>query len=184
MSEVIKSEKLGKERISVLFQDFLQLEGSLFENVKIGWLDSKTQKQHIKESLESVNVDFLFDEDGDYAYEKYLGNWFEGGSQLSGGQWQKIALARAFYKKAAVYFLDEPSSALDANSELKIFERFFEKSADRIGVFITHRIKVAKQADKIIVLDQGRVVGIGNHNDLNENCELYKDLLLKEQKLV
>ena len=125
----------------------------------------------------------LFRAYGNYEYEKYLGSWFEDGYPLSGGQWQKIALARTFYKDASVYFLDEPSVALDANSEMKVFESFFEKSKDKLGIFITHRIKVAKQAEKIIVLNEGKLQGIGNHDYLYENCERYKELFLKEQKL-
>jgi len=172
-----------KNHISVLFQDFLKLEDSLLENIKIGWLEQQVQKSHIKASLTRANVNFLLDEEEDYIYEKYLGSWFEGGSQLSGGQWQKIALARTFYKEASIYFLDEPSSALDANSELKVFEYFFEKSIDKIGIFVTHRIKLAQRADKIIVLDQGQIVGVGTHDELYENCELYRTLLKKEREV-
>jgi len=171
-----------RKKISVLFQDFLKFEGSLLENVHIGFVEKNLQKESIKEALELAQVNFL--KDGhEYLYERYLGNWFKGGSQLSGGQWQKIALARAYYKNAAVYFLDEPSSALDVNAEIKIFKSFFQKSENNIGIFITHRVKIAKQAEKIIVMEKGEIVGIGNHQFLYENCKLYKDLLLKEQEL-
>lgn len=171
-----------RENISVLFQDFLKFEGSLIDNVHIGHIEKDMKRDHIKKALEFADVNFL-KEKNDYLYEKYLGNWFEGGFQLSGGQWQKIALARAYYKEASMYFLDEPSSALDVNAEMEIFKNFFQKSENKIGIFITHRVKIAKQAEKIIVMNQGEIVNVGNHQYLYENCKLYKDLLLKEQEL-
>jgi len=171
-----------RKNISVLFQDFLKFEGSLLDNIHIGHIEREVKKDDIKQALEFTNVNF-FKEQDDYLYEDYLGNWFEDGSQLSGGQWQKIALARAYYKEAPLYLLDEPSSALDVNAELEIFKSFFHKSENRIGIFITHRIKIAKQADKIIMMEKGKVIGVGSHQHLYENCELYQDLLLKEQEL-
>jgi len=176
------SECSYREKISVLFQDFLKFEGSLEENIHIGHIDIKQEKRIIKAALEFANVEFLKEAD-EYQYSRYLGSWFEGGSQLSGGQWQKIALARAYYKDADVYFLDEPSSALDVTSEMKIFKNFFKKSKGKIGVFITHRVRIAKQADKIIVIDRGEIIGIGRHQDLKVKCPFYRDMLLKEKEL-
>lgn len=171
-----------KEKISVLFQDFLKLEASLLSNVHLGHIEKAILKEEIEEALESADVGFL-KENGEYLYDNFLGSWFEDGSQLSGGEWQKIALARVYYKKAEMYILDEPSSALDVLSEMNIFKAFFEKSKNEIGVFITHRVKIAKQADKIIVLKEGEVVDIGTHDYLYKHCELYRNLLLKEQTL-
>jgi len=139
------------------------------------------KRDHIKKALKFADVNFLKEKD-DYLYEKHLGNWFEGGFQLSGGQWQKIALARTYYKKASLYFLDEPSSALEVNDEMEIF-KIFSKNENKIGIFITHRVKIAKQAEKIIVINQGEIVNVGIHQYLYANCKLYKDLLLKEQEL-
>ena len=180
LSEI--NRKSYKESISVLFQDFLKFEGSLLDNIHIGHIEKEKEKNDIKKMLEFANVNFL-KEKGDYIYEQYLGNWFKGGSQLSGGQWQKIALARTYYKDASLYLLDEPSSSLDVNAEIEIFKSFFQRSEHRIGVFITHRVRIAKQAEKIIVMDRGEVIDIGDHQHLYENCQLYRDLLLKETNL-
>jgi len=160
----------------------LKFEGSLLDNIHIGHIEKEKEKNDIKKMLEFANVNFL-KEKGDYIYEQYLGNWFKGGSQLSGGQWQKIALARTYYKDASLYLLDEPSSSLDVNAEIEIFKSFFQRSEHRIGVFITHRVRIAKQAEKIIVMDRGEVIDIGDHQHLYENCQLYRDLLLKETNL-
>lgn len=109
-----------------------------------------------------------------------LGNWFEDGRQLSQGQWQKIALARAYFRDADVYILDEPNAALDTVSEREIFDKFFERSRGKIGIFISHRLNAAKMADKIIVLNEGEIVGIGNHEELLENCSTYQMLYQAE----
>lgn len=171
-----------KDCISVLFQDFLKFEGPLWENIHIGNINKEKQMSHIKTALNLANVNFL-KKGIDYEYEHYLGNWFDGGSQLSGGQWQKIALARVYYKDASLYLLDEPSSALDITAEMKVFNSFFQKSKNKIGIFITHRVKIAKQAEKIIVMNQGEIIGIGNHHYLYDNCMFYRKLCLKEEEL-
>lgn len=171
-----------RKRTSVLFQDFLRFEGSVKSNIIIGDIE-KVQKvgeaDEIIKALDKANADFL-DNDGIYDLDKTLGNWFDNGSQLSGGQWQKIALARSYYKDADIYLLDEPSSALDAMAEFKIFQSFFEISRDKIAIYITHRVKIAKNATRIIVMEHGKIVGIGTHQELIENCAVYKAMYQKE----
>lgn len=103
-----------------------------------------------------------------------IGSWFKNGKQLSGGQWQKIALARAYYKNAEMYMLDEPSAALDVIAEKRIFETFFNRSKGKIGIFITHRVKIAQLAPRILVMDGGRIIAEGTHDLLYRNCNLYK----------
>lgn len=168
-----------RERTSVLFQDFLKYEGSLKENVMLGDIRRNSIDDNVKDALIKANVDFLIEEDK-YTLDRVLGNWFDNGSQLSGGQWQKIALARVYYKEADIYLLDEPSSALDAMAELKIFNSFFEVSKEKIAIYITHRVKIAKNATKIIVIDEGKIVGIGNHTELLKNCSVYNELYEQE----
>lgn len=170
-----------RKRTSVLFQDFLKFEGSLKENIAIGDINKQENNEDIYMALDKANVNFL-KSNGYYDLGKTLGNWFDNGSQLSGGQWQKIALARAYYRKADVFLLDEPSSALDAMAEMKIFKSFFEISKDKIGIYITHRVKIAKNATKIIVLEDGNIVGIGNHEKLLRECTVYKDMYFEELK--
>ncbi|GLB29778.1 lantibiotic ABC transporter ATP-binding protein [Lacrimispora amygdalina] len=170
-----------RKRTSVLFQDFLKFEGSLKENIAIGDINKLENNEDIYMALDKANVNFLKSK-GYYDLGKTLGNWFDNGSQLSGGQWQKIALARAYYRKADVFLLDEPSSALDAMAEMKIFKSFFEISKDKIGIYITHRVKIAKNATKIIVLEGGNIVGVGNHEKLLRECSVYKDMYFEELK--
>lgn len=139
----------------------------------------QVDENKIKNSLCKANVDFLKTERG-YELKRGLGNWFDEGGQLSGGQWQKIALARTYYKNADLYLLDEPSSALDVTAETKIFKSFFEVSKNKIAIYITHRVKIAQDANKIIVLDGGKIVGIGTHAELLKNCSVYQDLYNQE----
>lgn len=168
-----------RERTSVLFQDFLKYEGSLKENVILGDIRRDSIDDNVNDALNKANVDFLREEKK-YSLDRILGNWFDNGSQLSGGQWQKIALARVYYKEADIYLLDEPSSALDAMAELKIFNSFFEVSKEKMAIYITHRVKIAKNATKIVVIDNGEIVGIGRHEELLRKCEVYKELYEKE----
>lgn len=170
-----------RKRTSVLFQDFLKFEGSLEENIVIGDINHQANTEEIHIALDKANVNFL-KSNGYYDLAKTLGNWFDNGSQLSGGQWQKIALARAYYRKADVILLDEPSSALDAMAEMKIFKSFFEISKDKIGIYITHRVKIAKNATKIVVIEGGEIVGIGNHERLMQECPVYRDMYCEELK--
>jgi ATP-binding cassette subfamily B protein len=99
-------------------------------------------------------------------YETMLGRWFEKGSELSGGQWQKIALSRAFMRDGAVLVLDEPTAALDAEREYEIFQRFRELTAGKIAVLISHRFSTVRMADRIVVLERGQVTEIGSHAQL------------------
>ena len=168
-----------RSKISVLFQDFVKYELSLRENIGFGDVAEIHNDNKIKEILDKLQLDFLRQNE-DYELNMQLGNWFEDGRQLSQGQWQKIALARAYFRDADVYILDEPNAALDTVSEREIFDKFFERSRGKIGIFISHRLNAAKMADKIIVLNEGEIVGIGNHEELLENCSTYQMLYQAE----
>ena len=100
------------------------------------------------------------------SYDTTLGKWFEGGHQLSGGEWQKIAIARAYMRDAAILVLDEPTAALDARSEFEVFERFKALSAGRTAMLISHRFSSVRMADRILVLAEGRVDSSGTHAEL------------------
>jgi ATP-binding cassette subfamily B protein len=99
-------------------------------------------------------------------YETMLGRRWEKGLELSGGQWQKIALARAFMRKAEVLVLDEPTSALDAEAEYEVFRRFGELMEGRIAVLISHRFSTVRMADRIVVLSAGKIIELGSHAEL------------------
>lgn len=163
------------EQIAALFQDFMKYEMTLKENIGFGQIDKLHQTNKMHEVLDIVKADFLKGHSS-YQFDTQLGLWFDEGRQLSGGQWQKIALARAYFREASLYILDEPSSALDPIAEKETFDTFFSLSKDKIGIFISHRLVAAKLADRIIVMDKGKIVGIGTHEELLKTCPLYKKM--------
>ena len=111
------------------------------------------------------------------AYSTQLGAWFKNGKELSGGQWQKIALSRAFMRKSAnILVLDEPTAAIDAKAEAEIFAHFRELTKNRISIIISHRFSTVRMADHIIVFEKGRVVEEGSHPELIEKQGIYENL--------
>ena len=109
-------------------------------------------------------------------YDTTLGRWFDEGYQLSGGEWQKVALARAYMRDAQILILDEPTSALDARAEFEVFRRFADLMRGRMALIISHRFSTVRMADRILVLDSGRVVEEGSHDDLVARGGLYAEL--------
>ncbi|MBX4267533.1 ABC transporter ATP-binding protein [Clostridium estertheticum] len=156
--------------IGVLFQDFIKYELTLKENVGFGNIGKINEKHEMRGALEKAQVNFIDDLDAQ------LGLWFDDGIQFSGGQWQKIALARAFFRNASLYVLDEPSSALDPIAEKQIIDMFIEMTKDKIGIFISHRLSTAMLADKIVVMDKGRISGVGTHDVLLKTNAIYKEM--------
>jgi len=109
-------------------------------------------------------------------YQQQLGRRFSNGKNLSGGQWQKIALARAYMKNADVIILDEPTSALDARAEYEAFQRFIGLTKGKTSIIISHRFSTVRMADRIIVLKNGKILENGSHSDLMEDDKLYAEL--------
>jgi ATP-binding cassette subfamily B protein len=135
------------------------------ENIAVGRVD----KPHSQLDLESAAHKSLADTvigklSG--GYDQMLGRRFEGGVELSGGEWQKIALARAYLRDAELLILDEPTAALDARSELEVFERFAELTEGKMALLISHRFSTVRMADRIVVLSGGRLIEEGNHQQL------------------
>lgn len=155
----------------ILFQDYCKYELSVKDNVGFGNIDEIDNEVQIRESLEEAGIDFLPPD-----LNQQLGKWFSDGTQLSGGQWQRVALARCFFKKAQMYILDEPNAALDKMGEKKIMNTFFELTKNKIGVFISHKIAHVMLADKIIYLDEGKIVAEGTHEELLKTCPSYKEI--------
>ena len=155
----------------ILFQDYCRYELSVKDNVGFGNIDEIDNEAQIRESLEEAGIDFLPPD-----LNQQLGKWFSDGTQLSGGQWQRVALARCFFKKAQMYILDEPNAALDKMGEKKIMNTFFELTKNKIGVFISHKIAHVMLADKIIYLDEGKIVAEGTHEELLKTCPSYKEI--------
>lgn len=167
-------------KISVLFQDFMKYEFTLRENVGFGNIEKINDDDEMINVLKEMKIDFLKSSEDQYCLDMQLGNWFENGRELSQGQWQKIALARTCFKNAQCYILDEPNAALDTVSEREVFNRFFEISKDKIGIYISHRLSAAKMADKIIVMNEGEIAAIGQHEDLLNRSKIYQELFQAE----
>ena len=138
-SDIIDME-IYQSKISVLFQDFLKYESTILENIIISDIEKDKDIERVYRSIKEAN--FGLHNMKDNLLEVQLGNWFSNGQQLSGGEWQKIALARTYYKHADMIVLDEPSAALDSSAENKIFQTFFDITREKIGVYITHRVSI------------------------------------------
>ena len=159
----------------VLFQDFFRYEFTVKENIAIGKIDEIENQERIEKAAELSLADEVVS-DLTLGYEQQLGKRFVKGQELSGGQWQKIALARAYMKNAEVMILDEPTSALDAKAESEVFERFIHLIKNKTSVIISHRFSTVRQADRIIVLQEGKILESGTHEQLMENNKLYAQL--------
>ncbi len=155
-----------QQRIGVIFQNFMQYQFKVGENVGVGDVNYLDDHDRWFEAAEKGNA-LPFIEQMPEGFETRLGRWFKSGRELSGGQWQKIALSRAFMRtKADILVLDEPTSAMDAESEVQIFDRFREMTSNQMAILISHRFSTVRMADRILVLSTGTVLEQGSHEDL------------------
>lgn len=154
-----------RQQMSVLFQDYARYNLSAGENIGLGDSDEWPSDGRIESAARQAGADKAI-ERLPYGYETTLGNQFEEGHELSIGEWQKVAIARAFVRPAQVVILDEPSSALDANAEQWLFEQFRQLTEGRTAIFISHRLSTVSLADRIFVLDGGRLTESGTHQEL------------------
>jgi len=167
-------EDLYRE-IGVIFQDFMRYEMTARENIAVGQIErladlTLLQTASRKSLAEDVIAKLPF------KYDQMLGRRFDGGVDLSGGEWQKIALARAYLRNAQLLILDEPTAALDARSEFEVFHRFAELTKGKMALFISHRFSTVRMADRIVVLENGDIAEDGNHEVLSRLGGRYAEM--------
>jgi ATP-binding cassette subfamily B protein len=169
-------ENALRARFGVIFQDFARYQMQVGENIGAGDAENFESEARWREAAQLGRA-APFIEQLPQGYHTQLGKWFLDGRELSGGQWQKIALSRAFMRREAdILVLDEPTAAMDAQAEVEVFEHFRELAAGRIAILISHRFSTVRMADQIIVLDGGRLVEQGNHEELMRREGIYAHL--------
>jgi ATP-binding cassette subfamily B protein len=161
--------------IGVIFQDFVRFNFTAADNIAVGRIDARNDKARIEEAAERSRAsDVIAKLPG--GYDQMIGKRFRNGVELSGGEWQKVAIARAYMRDAQVLILDEPTAALDARAEFEVFQRFKEVSEGRTAVLISHRFSSVRMADRILVLADGHVEAQGTHDQLIEQSGRYAEL--------
>lgn len=154
-----------RQKIGVIFQDFVRYHLPARENIGFGQIEAADEMEKIVESARKSGAHKMI-EDLPEGYETMLGRWFHGGHELSLGQWQRIALARAFMRDAEILVLDEPTASLDAQTEYEIFRHFQELTDGKMAILISHRFSTVRMADRIVVIENGRIAEMGSHEEL------------------
>lgn len=170
-----------RREIAVVFQDYARFQLSARENVGFGDLEHLGDDHRIRDAARRADIDALL-HGLPHGYDTTLGKWFEGGEELSLGEWQKVALARAFLRDAGIVVLDEPTSALDPHAEDEILHQFHELIAGRSAILVSHRMTTVQAADCIYVLDGGRIVERGDHASLVRLGGCYAELFETQVK--
>jgi len=164
-----------RRNIGVIFQDFVRFHLTAADNIAVGSIDARADRGRIVRAAERSLADQVIGKLPE-GYEQLIGKRFKTGIDLSGGEWQKIAIARAYMRDAQVLILDEPTAALDARAEFEVFQRFKELSAGKTAVLISHRFSSVRMADRIVVLGDGRVEAAGTHAELLAQGGRYAEL--------
>lgn len=165
---------------SALFQKYARLKVSIKENINFNENHNEKEDKKIISLLSKFNIE-IEKPQFKYGLDTILAKEF-GGTDLSGGQWQRIALARSQYKKSDFFVLDEPTSAIDPIEETKIINKFIEIAKNKSVVIISHRLGICKTVNKIVVMDKGEIIDIGNHKDLVNRCQIYKKMWQLQSK--
>ncbi len=164
-----------RSHMGVIFQDFVRFHLTAGENIALGRVAVVKDHDRVRAAAERSLANQVI-ERLPRGYEQALGKRFNDGVDLSGGEWQKVALARAYMRDAQLLILDEPTAALDARAEYEVFLRFAELTAGRMAVLISHRFSTVRMAERILVLRGGELVEQGTHEELVERAGLYAEL--------
>lgn len=159
----------------IIFQDFLRYQMTFSNNIAAGEINERENEALIRRAAQQGLADELLPK-LPKGYDQMLGKRFSEGVELSGGEWQKVAIARAYMRDAQLLILDEPTSALDARAEYQVFQRFTELTKGRMAVLISHRFSTVRMADRILVLDKGELAEVGNHEELLAQKGRYSEL--------
>lgn len=170
-----------RQNVSIIFQDYVKFQLRADENIAVGKIDNIGESDDIQSSAQKSLANTVIDK-LPKGYEQVLGKRFEGGVDLSGGEWQKIALARAYMGNAQLMILDEPTSALDARAENEVFIRFSELIEGRTAVLISHRFSTVRMANRILFLENGELLELGSHKELLEKDGKYAALFKLQAK--
>ncbi len=164
-----------RDAVGVIFQDYVKYHLTASENIAVGRIDDRNNSNRIKEAAQRSLADKVIDKLPE-GYQQMIGRWFKQGTNLSGGEWQKIAIARAYMRDAQLLILDEPTAALDARAEHEVFHRFVELTFDKCAVLISHRFSTVRMADRIVVLHEGKLLEHGTHEELLAAGGQYSEL--------
>jgi ATP-binding cassette, subfamily B, bacterial len=164
-----------RKNVGVIFQDYIRYQMTAAQNIAVGNIEEVQNRELVERSAQKSMADAMIQRLAG-KYDQALGRRFNQGVELSGGEWQKIALARAYMKDAQLLILDEPTSALDARAEYEVFQRFAELTKGKTAVLISHRFSTVRMADRILVLDRGELVEIGSHKELLAKGGRYAEL--------
>lgn len=164
-----------RAHIGVIFQDFVRYHLTAAENIAVGQIDARDDRERIVEAARRSLADAVIARLPD-GFDQVIGKRFKKGIDLSGGEWQKIAIARAYMRDADLLILDEPTAALDARSEFEVFQRFKELSSNTTAVLISHRFSTVRMADRILVLGGGQIEEVGTHDELLAAGHRYAEL--------
>ncbi|GGF20756.1 ABC transporter ATP-binding protein [Hymenobacter cavernae] len=164
-----------RQEIGVIFQDFVRFQLSAGQNLAVGRIEEKENQDRIQSAAAQSLADTVVKKLPN-GYEQMIGRRFAGGVDLSGGEWQKIALGRAYMRDAQLLILDEPTAALDARAEHEVFQRFADLTAGKTAVLISHRFSTVRMADRILVIEHGQFVEIGSHAELLARGGRYAEL--------
>ena len=164
-----------RDVIGVIFQDFVRYDLKVRENIAVGQIDAIGDQPRIVRASEMSLADSVV-ANLESGLDHMLGRRFKGGANLSGGEWQKVGLARAYMRDAQILILDEPTAALDARAEYQVFERFADLTEGRMAVLISHRFSTVRMADRIVVLEDGYVTEDGTHDELLIRSGRYAEL--------